>query len=398
MTRADLRAARFITARIVRQRIRDRSAILFAILTPLGLALAFATLIPNDFSTFHTSFAVVDNDHGTLARALVDDALASVVEQGIADVREVPSETQAVRMLENSEAGAAIIIPAGFSAAVDGAQPIALRVLGGRYPVSLEVARAVVSRYASDIGAVQLLVATSSAAGASVDQALVDEAVAAAHEPSPIAIAAEAVAKRQAGLSTFYGAAMAIMFIFFATQYGSLAINSERDAGTLVRLLAAPISPAAVLLGASFAGLVLGLLSMTVLIVATTVLAGASWGSPPLLALLVLAAAVAATGLTALTATFARTPQAAGTLNAIVALSLAAIGGVFIPLSQMPSAMAALSQITPHAWFLRGIDNLSDPGAGIPTILPSLVVLVAMGAVLGAVGLLRARRSLVLNS
>ena len=77
MTRADLRAARFITARIVRQRIRDRSAILFAILTPLGLALAFATLIPNDFSTFHTSFAVVDNDHGTLARALVDDALAS---------------------------------------------------------------------------------------------------------------------------------------------------------------------------------------------------------------------------------------------------------------------------------------------------------------------------------
>ena len=117
-----------------------------------------------------------------------------------------------------------------------------------------------------------------------------------------------------------------------------------------------------------------------------------------MLALLVLAAAVAATGLTALTATFARTPQAAGTLNAIVALSLAAIGGVFIPLSQMPSAMAALSQITPHAWFLRGIDNLSDPGAGIPTILPSLVVLVAMGAVLGAVGLLRARRSLVLNS
>ena len=42
-------------------------------------------------------------------------------------------------------------------------------------------------------------------------------------------------------MATFYGAAMAIMFVFFATQYGALALLGERRDGTLNRLLAAPV-------------------------------------------------------------------------------------------------------------------------------------------------------------
>ena len=104
---------------------------------------------------------------------------------------------------------------------------------------------------------------------------------------------------------------------------------------------------------------------------------------------------IAAGGISLLVATFAKTPQQAGGLNAAVAMSLAAIGGVFIPLSQAPAAMATISQITPHAWFLRAIDTLSDPTSGLVEILPSVIVLVAMGVCLGALGFLRARRSLV---
>ena len=32
-------------------------------------------------------------------------------------------------------------------------------------------------------------------------------------------------------MATFYGAAMAIMFVFFATQYGTMAILAERRTG-----------------------------------------------------------------------------------------------------------------------------------------------------------------------
>ena len=93
---------------------------------------------------------------------------------------------------------------------------------------------------------------------------------------------------------------------------------------------------------------------MSVLAVGTTLLVDAHWGPAPLVALLIAAAVVAAGGISLLVATFARTAQQAGGLNAVVAMSLAALGGVFIPLSQAPAALATISQVTPHAWFLRG--------------------------------------------
>ena len=98
-----------------------------------------------------------------------------------------------------------------------------------------------------------------------------------------------------------------------------------------------------------------------------------------------------------LVSTVAHTPQQAGILNSIVALSLAAIGGVFLPLSQAPQTIVILSQITPHAWFLRAIDTMADPSAGLVDILPSLAVLLAMGVVTGGIGLMRARKALVMR-
>lgn len=239
------------------------------------------------------------------------------------------------------------------------------------------------------------MIATTSATGGTADAAVVARAQAAVAEPGPISVDESTTEHKQANLATFYGAAMAIMFVFFATQYGALALLSDRQTGTLSRLLAAPVSPAAIILGSSLAGLVLGLVSMSVLVVATTFFVHASWGSPPLVAILVVGAVVAAMGISTVDATVARTPQQAGGLNAIVALSLAAIGGVFIPLSQAPAGLATIAQITPHYWFLRGIDSLASASAGLADIAPSVGVLVAMGAILGTIGLARARRALV---
>ena len=123
----------------------------------------------------------------------------------------------------------------------------------------------------------------------------------------------------------------------------------------------------------------MGLVSMTILMVATTVLRGAYWGPPLPVALLILGAAFAAMGFSLLVSTLARTAEQAGGLNAIVALSLAAIGGVFIPLSQAPEVMTRIAQITPHAWFLQAIDTLAVPTAGLADVLPSILVLLGDG-------------------
>jgi ABC-2 type transport system permease protein len=391
--RTRLGRALVIGRRILRQRIRDRSAIMFAVVTPLGLALAFALLIPNDFQTFHTRFVIVDQDGGPAASHLVDDAFGAIARAGVADVSQVATEQEARTILDEGGAGAVVIIPPGFSTAIASGTPTGIRLLGGEFPASFEVGRAVVGRFASEAGAAQLLAATAAQAGG---PALVEGALATMSAPPPIAVVEAVPPSRQAGRATFYAAAMAIMFVFFATQYGALAIHADRQTGTLARHLAAPLTPGVILLGATLASLVLGLLAMTVLVVGSTLVAHATWGPAALVAILLFAGVFAASGISMLVSTVARTPQQAGILNSIVALSLAAIGGVFLPLSQAPQTIVVLSQVTPHAWFLRAIDTLADPSAGLVDIAPSLLVLLAMGAVTGGFGLVRARKALAM--
>ncbi|MGZ6372895.1 MAG: ABC transporter permease, partial [Candidatus Limnocylindria bacterium] len=302
-----MRVSLVIAGRILRQRLRDRSAIIFAVLTPLGLALAFSAVIPDFTPSFHTTVAVVDEDHGAAAQALVQGPLAGLVTAGIADIKTLATEADARSAVSADEAGAAIVIPAGFTAAIHDGQPTQLRVLGGSSPVSREVVRATVAGFANVVGAGQLTLQTVVATGGAVDATSLDRIHAALLADSPITVTDATAAKRQATLATFYGAAMAIMFVFFATQYGALAILAERRVGTLNRLLAAPISQGSVILGGSIAGLLLGLLAMTVLVVATTVLAHASWGPPPLVGALIVAAVIAAVGISTFIATLAKT-------------------------------------------------------------------------------------------
>lgn len=390
-----MRAAFLIAGRILRQRLRDRSAIVFAVLTPLGLSFAFSMLIPNEFSTFNTRFVVVDNDRGHVAEVLVQDVLGALVEAGVAVVDPVSSESAARDEVTAGDASAAIVIPAGFTDAVEGGRPTQVRIVGGEFPVSLEVAQSAVGRFASSVGATQLMIATTAATGGTPDAATVAAAQAAGTAPGPIAAAEASLASRQTNLATFYGAAMAIMFVFFATQYGALALLADREVGTLNRLLAAPISPAAILTGTSLAGFALGLVAMTVMAVATTAFQGANWGPPVFVALLIMAAVVSATGISTVVASTARTPQQAGGLNAIVALSLSAIGGVFIPISQAPEGLATVAQVTPHYWFLRGMDILSSSSFEPADLFPSIGILALIGIVTGAIGLVRARSALV---
>ena len=390
-----MHAAFVIARRILVQRLRDRSAIVFAILTPLGLAIAFSALVAGGTDSFHTTFAVIDNDRGASSESLVTDVLGGLARAGVADLDFVSSEDAARAAVASERDGAAIVIPVGFSASIMGGEPTQVTILSGTDPVAREVAQAAVGAFAHRVGAIQLTIATIVATGGTADAATVAAVSASAHDPSPIAVVGDAADHRQASLATFYGAAMAMMFLFFATQYGTLAILGDRRIGTLDRLLAAPVAQASIVLGGALASFVMGLVSMTVLMVATTVLRGAYWGPPVPVALLILGAAFAAMGVSLLVSTVARTAEQAGGLNAIVAISLSAVGGVFIPLAQAPEIMTRIAQFTPHAWFLHAIDTLVVPTAGLTDVLPSILVLLAMGALTGGLGLIRARSALV---
>jgi ABC-2 type transport system permease protein len=170
-------------------------------------------------------------------------------------------------------------------------------------------------------------------------------------------------------------------------QLGVTSLNDERSDGTLARLLAAPVRRSSILLGKLLTSIVLGVTSLTVLVVASTLLLGAEWGNPVGVALLVLAGVLAATGITSVVASLARTSEQAGNWQAVVAVSLGLLGGAFFPIQQSGSFLATASLITPHAWFLRGLGTLA--GGGVVDVLPAVLALLVFAAVTGGIALTR---------
>jgi len=181
---------------------------------------------------------------------------------------------------------------------------------------------------------------------------------------------------------------MAVFFLFFTVQFGITSVLDERRDGTLARMFAAPVSRIAVLLGKLVTSLVLGVVSMTVLAVATHFVLGAHWGDPLGVAILIVCGVLAATAVMALVATLAKTPEQAGAWGSMVALVLAMLGGSFFSVAQAGGVIATLSLATPHSWFLRGLEDLAG-GAGPRAVLGPAAAILAFAAVTGGIALTR---------
>jgi linearmycin/streptolysin S transport system permease protein len=377
------RTALLIAAKDVRQRLRDRSALLVAIVVPLVLASIFG-LIFHDVTSGRVAFAVaiVDQDRGDAARALQQRALQPLARQGLIKLRTESSVAAARDAADQGKVAAAIVVPAGFTAAVHGGRPLRVDVIGDvDSPIGTQVAESIVQSFA---GRVQTARIARAAAG---PQAPGPDRIGA----GPIELADISTASQQLDVGTFYAAGMAVFFLFFTVQFGVSSIIDERRDGTLARMLVAPIRRGAVLAGKLLTSVVLGATSMVVLAVTTALLLDAHWGDPLGVALLIFAGVLAATAVMALVATLAKTPDQAQAWQSMVALVLGMLGGTFFPIAQAGGALAALSLLTPQAWFLRGIENLAG-GEGPSAVAGPVLAMLAFAAVVGALAFARAGR------
>jgi ABC-2 type transport system permease protein len=384
-----------IALKDLRQRIRDRSAIVLAMVAPFGLAAILGSLLPADEDAFepHT-YAVVDADGGRFAQTFVDDVLAGFDEDENVRLVDAESAAEARQMARDGDVASAFVIPEGFSDAVMSNGAAEIEIIGNPdAPIATQIATAVATSYASELNAVRLATSTVFAArGTPPDQAAAAEIAGRAAEVEvPVDLHRDEASTKTLDTRTFTAVGMAVFFLFFTAQFGVLSLLGERRDGTLARLLAAPISPRAIVIAKALSTFALGTLSMAVLVFASTLLLGAEWGDPLAVAVLVLAGVLSAMGLTSLVGGFARTDEQAAGYSSIVAVVLGILGGTFFPLSQAPGLLANLTLVTPHYWLMRGFGDLAPEGAGITDIVPSILALVAFGAILGALALKRAQ-------
>ncbi len=388
-----MRAALLIGAKDLRQRLRDRSAIVVALVAPLVLAVVFGLALggTGDGST-RFDVAVVDEDGGSVARAFTGTLLPRVEKAGVIAVRRARSAEEGRRLASGGDVVATYVLPSGLSRAVSTGRPAELAVVGDvDRPIGTLVARSIAESFAGELSSLRVAVAAAIAAGSDAKPA--ELAARARAVPQPVRIVDVSAERKRLELKTFFAAGISVFFLFFTVQFGLSSVLDERRDGTLGRLLAAPIPRASILGGKVLTSLVLGVASMAALAVATSLVLGADWGSPLGAGLLIVSGVVAATCWMALVVTFARTPEQAGYWQSIVALVLGLVGGSFFPVYQAGGAAEALSNLTPHAWFLRGLGDLSA-GEGIGAILPSVGWILLMAAITGGLALLRLGRLL----
>src|SRR5690606_26516054 len=156
--------------------------------------------------------------------------------------------------------------------------------------------------------------------------------------PEAVSLVDDATAvRRELDGATYVAAGMAVFFLLFTAGLSVTSLLREREEGTMARLLAAPVAPAAILAGKLLATALLGLVGVAALVTAAT---------------------LAATGLMTVVAGFARTAEQAGNAGAAISVVLGLFGGSFVPLSQL-GPLSAAAYLTPHRWFLQGLADLA---------------------------------------
>lgn len=387
-----MRTALVIAGKELKLRLRDRSAIVFAFIAPLGLAFIISFALGGQ-EGFNTVFAVANADQGDLGGTFV-----TVLEQGLGEaveLKQASSEEEARSMIEKQQVFAAFVIPEGFTQAVQQGTPAEIKVVrSAEAPIGGEVAEAFAKGFVTEVNAGRLAVATAVAAGALEKQdspglqALIQQA---SDERIPISLVDGEIGGTAVNSASYFGPAMAIFFLSFSVQFGTTGILRERREGTLPRMLVSPSSATSVLAGKLLGAFVLGMISLSVMNIATSLMLGAVWG--PTLGVLILGAAtiLAFLGVAALGTSLVKSEEAAQGFVGIVMTLFALLGGNFIRITDAPPVIQKLSLGTPNGWALRGFIDLST-GGGLGSMAGPMIALLSIGLVTFTIGAVRGRK------
>lgn len=394
----------------LRLAFRDRAALLLMLAAPFALTLGLG-FVTGAFSSSsgisQVEVAIVNQDNGELGQALID-LFESPELAGLVVPSRLEDPAAARQLVDEDQVAGAVIVPPSYTASI-------LSGSSSETPVSLELYtnpsrptgsgvietiltsftdRVETGRVAGQVAATQLV-----AAGLIQPSDAVEIGQQIGHQLAegesqftiPLDVRASGDEPAEFNILAIFAPGMALMFLMFTTTNGGRALLSERNEGTLPRLLITPTSSAQVL-GGKVVGIYLtGVAQVAILIVATALLFGVRWGSWLGVTALILAAVAGAVGWGLLITALAKSPGQVNGIGSAIMLIFGILGGTFTNLETMPAWFSAISKVTPNAWGVQGFITLAS-GGGLDGITGPLAALLAMGAVLFLLSLLLIRR------
>jgi ABC-2 type transport system permease protein len=408
----DFRKFLLIALKDVRLAVMDRAALLINIGAPLVLTMILGMAF-GGFGSGSSPFkdipvVIVNQDQGTafgnfgkiLAESFVNppEGLKDLIE-----AEEITDENVARTRVREGKAAAAIIIPAGFSQSLNptnatfGDSKITFTVYRdpGR-TIQADIITGIVRQFANGFANASIAIF----AAGQVNPAMLLQAGAIGQEVAQrtstetlIKIVTESGQETQQAninLLSFFAPGMAVFFLNFATAFGAFSIIEERENGTLQRMIGSPTTRLTILAGKLTGAYLFGVVQLSVLIIATSLIAPVMgiatpvWGTNvPAIVLMVLAAAAASTGFGTLIASFVKNRQQSGIIIPTAMMLMGVAGGAFFFTSSEAPLMGPVGYLTVNHWATKGFTALAQsnllPATHFVALLAIFVVCFAIG-------------------
>jgi len=175
----------------------------------------------------------------------------------------------------------------------------------------------------------------------------------------------------------------------------AVTVVREREKGTLEALIVSPVRRWELMLGKIIPNLLVAYGQMTMaLLVAHYVFGTPIRGSLTLLYTLSLIFMWGTLGIGIYVSTAARTVAQAMQLSMITLLPSIYLSGLLFPIEGMPKAAQYLAAVIPLTYYLRIVRGILLKGVGLAELWPNLLPLIAFGAVIFTLSVLRFRKSL----
>ncbi len=373
-----MRQVWIMTVSDLRQRVRDKSVVIFALIVPLALMFVFNLTFGNtgDAELDPVTVAVAAPADDPMATHLLDGALGidavQVTRVDAADAEEVR------RLVDSGDVALGVIVPAEFGQSLTSGAGPTVQVLEG----DASNLSATVVEYALDAVLERLTSAAKAAtaaafAGVPTDQ-LQAVAEAAATAGPRFATTEGETSTEQLSFAGSLVAGQAGLFLLFTVGFGVLGLLAEREQGTLARLQSMPMRPDLIVAAKGLVASIMGVVATAVLLTVGGMFFDVSFGSVVPVAALVLSVVAAGVSLVFVVARVARTAEQAQVSQSILGMVLGMSAGAFFPITAS-GFLGTLLDLNPIAAFMHGL-GITTGGGGLGDIGGPVAIMLGFAA------------------
>lgn len=347
-----------ITAMVAHHLRRDRSAVFFLVVLPVGLMYVLGNIYVSEADGPPVVAVTVDDTSRAVGDVLVSSAALDAL---LVDRRETVED-----LVRRREVDAGVVVAQG--------RPVELVAIP-----DVELA-----------GGVRLVVGGLVTRAAAAERLVTDGVAADADEALTLLPPPPSVTSEQSGFARTEAAiGVLVLMVFMNLIVFASVVPSHRQLGVLDRVGASPVNPASVAIGYAVAFWCVACVQLVVMLMSGRALLGIQWGPTLQVFPIVVGLAVAAAGVASLGATLFPSPESGSSIGGPVGFALGMLGGCLWPLDFVGGPLATIGRWIPHHWAVEGFASVALHEASSRSIAGATVALVGAGVASALFGAFR---------